>query len=160
MPQTLISRWFVLLVIVVEPDGTLLVDEFDAGAFDVGAASWWLEQRHALGEPQPETAEELVAEHREHLHPLDRILGEPEEVTFFARSAIYGIGAAAIYWFMTSEAVGTVLLGALGVASGLLALILGKRAGRTAVPIETPKSPIGRNITRNAYVSQDAAPVP
>jgi SAM-dependent methyltransferase len=59
---------------VVEPGGTLVVDEFDVGAFDLGAAAWWLEQRAAIGEPQPQTAEELVADHREHLHPLERIL--------------------------------------------------------------------------------------
>jgi SAM-dependent methyltransferase len=59
---------------VVEPGGTLIVDEFDVGAFDRGAAAWWLEQRHALGEEQSQTADELVADHREHLHPLERIL--------------------------------------------------------------------------------------
>jgi SAM-dependent methyltransferase len=63
---------------VVEPGGTLVVDEFDAGAFDLGAAAWWLEQRAAIGEPQPETAQELVAEHREHLHPLERIVAALE----------------------------------------------------------------------------------
>jgi SAM-dependent methyltransferase len=63
---------------VVEPGGTLVVDEFDVGAFDLDAATWWLEQRAAIGEPQPETAEELVAEHREHLHPLERILAALE----------------------------------------------------------------------------------
>ncbi len=59
---------------VVEPGGTLVVDEFDVAAFDLGAAAWWLEQRRALGEEQPQSASELVAEHREHLHPLERIL--------------------------------------------------------------------------------------
>ena len=59
---------------LVEPGGTLVIDEFDVGAFDLGAAAWWLEQRHALGEEQPQTAEELVADHRDHLHPLERIL--------------------------------------------------------------------------------------
>jgi len=59
---------------LVEPGGTLVIDEFDAGAFDVGAAAWWLEQRAGIGEPQPQTAEELVADHREHLHPLTQIL--------------------------------------------------------------------------------------
>jgi SAM-dependent methyltransferase len=59
---------------LVEPGGALVVDEFDVGAFDVTAAAWWLEQRRALGEPQPKSAEELVDEHREHLHPLERIL--------------------------------------------------------------------------------------
>jgi SAM-dependent methyltransferase len=63
---------------LVETGGTLLVDEFDVAAFDVGAASWWLEQRRALGEATPKTAEELVAEHREHLHPLERILAALE----------------------------------------------------------------------------------
>ena len=59
---------------LVEPGGTLVVDEFDVGAFDLDAAAWWLEQRAAIGEPQPQTAEDLVADHREHLHPLERIL--------------------------------------------------------------------------------------
>jgi SAM-dependent methyltransferase len=63
---------------LVEPGGPLLVDEFDVAAFDVGAASWWLEQRRALGEAPPKTAEELVAEQRDHLHPLERILAALE----------------------------------------------------------------------------------
>jgi len=63
---------------LVEPGGALLVDEFDVDAFDLEAASWWLERRRAQGEPQPENAEELVAEHREHLHPLERILAALE----------------------------------------------------------------------------------
>jgi SAM-dependent methyltransferase len=63
---------------LVEPGGTLVADEFDVGAFDLDAAAWWLEQRRALGEQQPQTAEELVAEHREHLHPLDKILAALE----------------------------------------------------------------------------------
>jgi SAM-dependent methyltransferase len=63
---------------LVEPGGTLVVDEFDVGAFDLGAAAWWLEQRAAIGEPQPQTADELVADHREHLHPLERILAALE----------------------------------------------------------------------------------
>jgi len=63
---------------VVEPGGTLVIDEFDVGAFDLGAAAWWLEQRAAIGEPQPETAEELVADHRGHLHPLERIVSALE----------------------------------------------------------------------------------
>ena len=63
---------------LVELGGTLVVDEFDVGAFDVTAAAWWLEQRSVLGEPPPKTAEELVDEHRDHLHPLDRILAALE----------------------------------------------------------------------------------
>jgi SAM-dependent methyltransferase len=63
---------------LVAPGGTLVLDEFDVGAFDTTAAAWWLEQRRALGEPQPKTAQELVDEHREHLHPLERILAALE----------------------------------------------------------------------------------
>ncbi|HEY4237080.1 MAG TPA: class I SAM-dependent methyltransferase [Gaiellaceae bacterium] len=63
---------------LVEPGGTLVVDEFDVGTFDLGAGAWWLGQRAAIGEPQPQTAEELVADHREHLHPLARILAALE----------------------------------------------------------------------------------
>jgi SAM-dependent methyltransferase len=63
---------------VVEPGGTVVIDEFDVGAFDLSAAVWWLEQRAALGEPQPQTAEELVADHRGHLHPLERIVAALE----------------------------------------------------------------------------------
>src|SRR5215472_15936845 len=63
---------------LVEPGGTLVIDEFDPGAFDLAAAAWWLEQRDAIGEPQPQTAAELVADHREHLHPLERIVAALE----------------------------------------------------------------------------------
>ena len=51
-----------------------MIDEFDVEAFDLGAAAWWLEQRRVLGEPQSKTPQQLVEEHREHLHPLQRIV--------------------------------------------------------------------------------------
>jgi SAM-dependent methyltransferase len=63
---------------LVEPGGTLVVDEFDVETFDVAAAEWWLEQRRVLGDSVPKTAGELVAEHREHLHPLTRIVAALE----------------------------------------------------------------------------------
>ncbi|HEY1563880.1 MAG TPA: methyltransferase domain-containing protein [Gaiellaceae bacterium] len=63
---------------LVEDGATLVVDEFDVARFDLRAAAWWLEQRAALGEPQPKTAPELVDEHRKHLHPLDRIVAALE----------------------------------------------------------------------------------
>jgi SAM-dependent methyltransferase len=58
---------------LVEPGGVLVIDEFDVSRFDLEAAGWWLDQQRALGEPQAKTAEELVEEHRGHLHPLERI---------------------------------------------------------------------------------------
>jgi hypothetical protein len=39
-----------------------------------------------------------------------------EELRFFLRSAIWVIGSAIAYWFVSHEPAGTVLLGALGVA--------------------------------------------
>jgi SAM-dependent methyltransferase len=59
---------------LVEPGGTLVVDEFDVETFDIAAAEWWLEQRRLLGDSVPKTAAELVEEHREHLHPLARVV--------------------------------------------------------------------------------------
>jgi SAM-dependent methyltransferase len=63
---------------LIEPGGTLLIDEFDVGRFDLQAAAWWLEQCRALGEARQETAEQLVEEHREHLHPLEQIVAALE----------------------------------------------------------------------------------
>jgi SAM-dependent methyltransferase len=59
---------------LVEAGGTLVLDEFDVGAFDLAAATWWQDQQRALGTAPAKTAEELVEEHRAHLHPLRRIL--------------------------------------------------------------------------------------
>jgi hypothetical protein len=52
----------------------LVVDEFDVAAFDKRAAEWWLRQRRSLGAAERSTADELVGEHRAHLHPLARIV--------------------------------------------------------------------------------------
>jgi SAM-dependent methyltransferase len=59
---------------VLEPGGVLVVDEFDVGTFDEQAAEWWLRRRRALGGAPEKSAAELVAEHRAHLHPLERIV--------------------------------------------------------------------------------------
>lgn len=58
--------------------GVLVVDEFDVGAFDERAAAWWLRQRRASGGEEHKTSEQLVAEHRAHLHPLERIVAALE----------------------------------------------------------------------------------
>ena len=59
---------------LLEPGSVLVVDEFDVAAFDERAAAWWLRQRHALGAAGHASAEELVDEHRAHLHSLERIV--------------------------------------------------------------------------------------
>jgi len=63
---------------LLEPGSVLVVDEFDVAAFDERAAAWWLRQRHALGAAEHASAEELVGEHRGHLHPLVRIVAALE----------------------------------------------------------------------------------
>ena len=62
-----------VLAQLLKRNGVLLVDEFDVGAFDERAAGWWLRQRHALGGEEHAGAQELVSDHRAHLHPLERI---------------------------------------------------------------------------------------
>lgn len=59
---------------VLRPGAPLVVDEMDVAAFDRRAADWWLRQQAARGEAPDTTAEQLVDEHRAHLHPLDAVL--------------------------------------------------------------------------------------
>ncbi len=65
------------LAALLRPGAPLLVDEFDVSALDERAATWWLAQRRARGEPehdhQPETPLELIANMREHVHALDDV---------------------------------------------------------------------------------------
>jgi len=72
----------------------LLVDEFDVAALDERAASWWLEQRRALGGDEPETPDELIATMRAKVHPVGRLravlerwyeVGEPVRGTYLYR---------------------------------------------------------------------------
>jgi SAM-dependent methyltransferase len=74
---------------LLEPDGVLVVDEFDVAAFDERAAAWWLRQRHALGAAEHASAEELVGAHRAHLHPLERIVAALEP-HFHVGTPLYG----------------------------------------------------------------------
>ena len=74
---------------LLAPGGVLLVDEFDVAAFDQRAAAWWLRQRRALGAPTPKSAEELVGDHRAHLHPLERIVAALEQ-HFSVSTPLYG----------------------------------------------------------------------
>lgn len=64
------------LASALRPEGLLIVDEFDVAAFDVTAAAWWREQREAIGAAVDATADELVGDHRAHLHPLEAIVAE------------------------------------------------------------------------------------
>lgn len=59
---------------VLAPGATLLVDEVDIGIYDERAASWWLQQRRALGVETDRTPDAMVTELRHHLHHLERIV--------------------------------------------------------------------------------------
>jgi SAM-dependent methyltransferase len=74
---------------VLEPGGVLVVDEFDVAAFDERAAQWWLRQRRARGAEEHASPEELVGEHRAHLHPLERIIAALEP-HFHVGTPVYG----------------------------------------------------------------------
>jgi len=74
---------------LLEPGGRLVVDEFDVAAFDERAAAWWLWRRQALGAEEHASAEELVREHRAHLHPLERIVAALE-LRFDVGIPLYG----------------------------------------------------------------------
>jgi SAM-dependent methyltransferase len=69
---------------LVRPGGTLVVDEFDVAAFDERAASWWLDQRRALGESEDHEPSAMLDDLRAELHSAERIrevLGAGFEVT-------------------------------------------------------------------------------
>ena len=74
---------------LLKPGALLLVDEFDVAAFDERAAEWWLQQRRALGTAPDATAEQVVGDHRAHLHPLERIVAalDPD---FHVSAPLYG----------------------------------------------------------------------
>jgi 2-polyprenyl-3-methyl-5-hydroxy-6-metoxy-1,4-benzoquinol methylase len=55
---------------LLPPGARLVVDEFDIGAYDERAARWWLGY---AGEHHDRSAAEIVAELRDHLHPLATI---------------------------------------------------------------------------------------
>jgi SAM-dependent methyltransferase len=79
---------------VVRPGGTLVVDEFDVEWLDERAARWWLARHEADDHDHAATPAGIVADLREHLHPLSRIreelaawfeLGEPVRGAYLHR---------------------------------------------------------------------------
>lgn len=57
----------------------------------------------------------------------------PEEVSFFGRSAVFALVLAGVYWFVSYEWAGTVLLFVFGLGSVLATLLLGRSVpGRDA----------------------------
>lgn len=60
--------------------------------------------------------------------PLGLIIGAPEEVWFFFRVAAYAFFIGTVYWFVSYEPTGTMLLYGFGIAGGATTIILARRA--------------------------------
>src|SRR5437868_10780580 len=63
--------------------------------------------------------------------------GLSSEARLFGRMAIFGIGVGALYWFLTYEPAGSVILTTFGVASGIAAIAIFV-GSRQQPPIERP----------------------
>jgi len=66
-----------------------------------------------------------------------------QEAKLFARISAFGLGVAVVYWLLTSEPTGTVLLLLFGVASGIAAVaeIVGSRRWRRGGASVRPTAP-------------------
>lgn len=67
----------------------------------------------------------------------------PEEAAFFGRSGLFGLVLAGVYWFVSYEIVGTVMLAGFGLGTGAAFLVLARSArgargsrGPDAAPFE------------------------
>jgi SAM-dependent methyltransferase len=85
------------LASLIHPGGTLVIDEFDIDRLDERAAAWWLGQRCAVGHESERTPADVLAELREHVHPLGAVLaaldpwfalGEPVRGPYLHRWAL------------------------------------------------------------------------
>ena len=80
----------------------------------------------------------------------------PWEAQLFARMAVFGVGLGVVYWFLTYETAGSVLLTTFGGASGIAAaaIVAGwLRAGRRAGQTDAAEGAVGGS-------SKDVEPVP
>jgi hypothetical protein len=78
----------------------------------------------------------------------------PEEAAFFGRSGLFGVALAAIYWFVSYEIVGTVMLGGFGLATAAAFLVLGRSARGARLHARNT----GKNGTDDALETASEAP--
>lgn len=78
----------------------------------------------------------------------------PEEIKFFGRLSVYALIAGTIYWFLSYETAGTVLLIGFGLATGAAFVVLW-RSGRREVPASADAS-----FLPDGPFGDESAPVP
>lgn len=81
-----------------------------------------------------------------------------EEARVFLRTAVYAFGVAAIYWFVSYEVAGTVMLIVLGLAASALTWMLPGK-GRIK-PLEIPIELATFDENETAAIELDEAPLP
>jgi SAM-dependent methyltransferase len=59
---------------LLRPGGVLVIDELDVDRLDERAVSWWLDRRRAAGEDVAKRPADVVADLRDHIHPLGDVL--------------------------------------------------------------------------------------
>lgn len=82
-----------------------------------------------------------------------------EEGRVFLRTAIYALGVAAVYWFVSYEVTGTVMLVVLGIAAAALTTMLPGTGGR-ATPVELAKDLATFGEHGTPAFELEAAPLP
>jgi hypothetical protein len=92
------------------------------------------------------------------------LLDQPQETRFFLFLGVFGIGLGAIYWFLTYEVAGTVLLAGFGLGTGLLGIgLLRARPRRVAVAaaVGARESAADRDTSATAQATRgEAADLP
>lgn len=59
---------------LLRPGGVLVIDELDVDRLDERAVSWWLDRRRAAGEDVAKRPADVIADLRDHIHPLGDVL--------------------------------------------------------------------------------------
>jgi hypothetical protein len=90
--------------------------------------------------------------------PRDRI---PYEAQVFGRMSVFGLAIGAVYWFLTYETAGSVLLFTFGIASGVaaVAIFLGGRDTKARAAAVSAAVAAGRTVDREPVPAPGWAPV-
>lgn len=90
--------------------------------------------------------------------PPDRV---PYEAQVFGRMSVFGLGIGAVYWFLTYETAGSVLLFTFGIASGVaaVAIFVGGRGTKGRAAAVSQAAAAGRGVDREPVPAPGWAPV-